>query len=276
MDEATSRRIFEPFFTTKDIGKGTGLGLATVYGIVKQSGGDIWVSTKAGQGTTFKIYLPQVSAGVPGTMEPASEAGEASRGSETVLLVEDDAAVGRLARVTLERVGYRVLQAGNPREAARLAKEFAGPIHLLLSDVIMPESEGPPLLDRLMSARPALRVLYMSGYAGEAVRHVLLVEGTPFLQKPFTPQALSLKVREVLDAPYPGAASLDQSRVLRETTAAPTSLNGIRPSRRCERRRSACGLRWRPLMGTGCRRGGHVSGDRLSAPTGDSRCRRAG
>jgi DNA-binding NtrC family response regulator len=133
-------------------------------------------------------------------MERSSEAGDTSRGSETVLLVEDDEAVRLLARVTLERVGYRVLQAGNPKEAARLATEFAGPIHLLLSDVIMPESEGPPLLDRLVSARPALRVLYMSGYAGEAVRHVLMVEGTPFLQKPFTPHALSHKVREVLDA----------------------------------------------------------------------------
>jgi PAS domain S-box-containing protein len=200
MDEATSRHIFEPFFTTKEVGKGTGLGLATVYGIVKQSGGDIWVSSKPGRGTTFKIYLPHVPADVPSSMERSSEAGDTSRGSETVLLVEDDEAVRLLARVTLERVGYRVLQAGNPKEAARLATEFAGPIHLLLSDVIMPESEGPPLLDRLVSARPALRVLYMSGYAGEAVRHVLMVEDTPFLQKPFTPHALSHKVREVLDA----------------------------------------------------------------------------
>jgi two-component system cell cycle sensor histidine kinase/response regulator CckA len=109
--------------------------------------------------------------------------------------------VRMLARLTLERAGYRVLQAGNPREAARMAGEFAGPIHLLLSDVIMPESDGPPLLDRLVSARPAVRVLYMSGYAGEAVRHVLLVEDTPFLQKPFTPHALVEKVRAVLDAP---------------------------------------------------------------------------
>jgi two-component system, cell cycle sensor histidine kinase and response regulator CckA len=200
MDEATSRRIFEPFFTTKEIGKGTGLGLATVYGIVKQSGGDICVDSEPGQGTMFTIHLPQVSAGAPGSTERSSEAGDASRGSETVLLVEDDEAVRRLARVTLERIGYRVLPTGNPKEAARLASEWPGPIHLVLSDVIMPESEGPPLLDRLVSARPSVRVLYMSGYAGEAVRHVLLVEGTPFLQKPFTPQALAQKVREVLDA----------------------------------------------------------------------------
>jgi CheY-like chemotaxis protein len=200
MDEATSRRIFEPFFTTKEIGKGTWLGLATVYGIVKQSGGDIGVSSEQGRGTTFKIYLRHVSAGVPSSLEPSSEVSDASRGSETILLVEDDEAVRLLARVTLERIGYKVLQAGNPKEAVRVASECAGPIHLLLSDVIMPESDGLPLLDRLVSARPAVRVLYMSGYAGEAVRHVLLVEGTPFLQKPFTPQVLVQKVRAVLDA----------------------------------------------------------------------------
>jgi two-component system cell cycle sensor histidine kinase/response regulator CckA len=202
MDEATSRRIFEPFFTTKDIGKGTGLGLATVYGIVKQSGGDIRVDSEPGKGTTFTIHLPQVSAGAPDLMKRSSSPDDAARGSETVLLVEDDEGVRLLARVTLEHSGYRVLQAGNPREAAQLASEFAGPIHLLLSDIIMPESEGPLLFDRLITVRPALRVLYMSGYANEAIlRHVLLVEGTPFLQKPFTPQALTRRVRDVLDAP---------------------------------------------------------------------------
>jgi DNA-binding NtrC family response regulator len=125
-----------------------------------------------------------------------------TRGSETVLLVEDDEAVRRLACVTLERSGYRVLQAGNPKDAMRMVSEFAGSIHLLLSDVIMPESEGPPLFDRLVKEHPAVRVLYMSGYADEAIiRHGALVEGTPFLQKPFIPQALTKKVRDVLDAP---------------------------------------------------------------------------
>jgi two-component system cell cycle sensor histidine kinase/response regulator CckA len=200
MDQATRRRIFEPFFTTKDIGKGTGLGLATVYGIVKQSGGDICVDSEPGRGTTFTIHLPQVLPGAPGWIERSSEIVDRSRCCETILLVEDDEGVRLLARVALEHSGYRVLQAANPKEAARLASEFDGPIHLLLSDVIMPESEGPPLLDRLVSTRPEIRVLYMSGYAGEAVRHVLLVEGTPFLQKPFTPQALARKVRDVLDA----------------------------------------------------------------------------
>jgi two-component system cell cycle sensor histidine kinase/response regulator CckA len=201
MDADTSRRIFEPFFTTKEIGKGTGLGLATVYGIVKQSGGDICVSSEVGMGTTFTIYLPRVSAAALGATEHSSDAVAVAPGSETILLVEDDEGVRRLAQITLERVGYRVLQAGNPKEAAKVASEAIGPIHLLLSDVIMPESDGPPLLERLVLKRPAIRVLYMSGYAGEAVRHVLLVEGTAFLQKPFTPLTLTRKVRDVLDAP---------------------------------------------------------------------------
>jgi len=187
MDEATSQRIFEPFFTTKDVGKGTGLGLSTVYGIVKQSGGDILVYSEAGRGSTFKIYLPRATSDVPDAGEQPNQAGSMTHGSETVLLVEDDEAVRLLARVTLERNGYRVLQAGNPKEAVRTACEYAGPIDLLLSDVIMPESDGPPLLDRLVKEHPAVRVLYMSGYADEAiVRHGVLVEGTPFLQKPFT------------------------------------------------------------------------------------------
>jgi CheY-like chemotaxis protein len=202
MDETTSRRIFEPFFTTKGVGKGTGLGLSTVYGIVKQSGGDISVHSEPGRGSTFKIYLPQVTSGTASVRERSPETHTAPRGSETVLLVEDDTAVRLLARVALEGAGYRVLHAANPKEAMRLATEFSAPIHLLLSDVIMPESEGPPLLDRLANVQPGLRVLYMSGYADEAiVRHGVLVEGTPFLQKPFTPIALARKVRDVLDAP---------------------------------------------------------------------------
>jgi PAS domain S-box-containing protein len=206
MDEATSRRIFEPFFTTKEVGKGTGLGLATVYGIVKQSGGDIWVYSEPGRGTTFKIYLPQTTAGVPSSVERSTDVGAVRRGSETILLVEDDEGVRLLARVTLERTGYHVLHAGSPKEAVRIAAEAAGPIHLLLSDVIMPDSEGPPLFDRLAKVQPDLRVLYMSGYADEAiVRHGVLVEGTPFLQKPFTPHALARKVRDVLDAPPPAS-----------------------------------------------------------------------
>ena len=204
MDDVTSRRVFEPFFTTKELGKGTGLGLATVYGIVKQSGGDIWVYSEPGHGSAFKIYLPAVTAQLSSTVKARRLAPEtgAARGSETILLVEDDEAVRRLARLILERAGYRIVEAKNPRDAVRVADQFGERIDLLLSDLIMPESEGPPLLDRLVPARPDLRVLYISGYADEAVvRHGVIVEGTPFLQKPFTPLALCGKVREVLDDP---------------------------------------------------------------------------
>jgi two-component system, cell cycle sensor histidine kinase and response regulator CckA len=201
MDEATSRRIFEPFFTTKGPDKGTGLGLATVYGIVKQSGGDICLYSEPGMGTTFKIYLPRAIAGKHAPSPAASEAMDLSRGVESILLVEDDKDVRRLARIRLERNGYRVFEAGNPREAAALALKIDEEIHLLLSDVVMPESDGEPLFDQLRATRPGLRVLYMSGYADEAVvRRGMIPEGMPFLQKPFTPGTLAKKVREILDA----------------------------------------------------------------------------
>ncbi len=202
MDEATSRRMFEPFFTTKELGKGTGLGLATVYGIVKQSGGDIWVYSEPGHGSAFKIYLPAVTARLSAAAKVVTAPETAPRGSETILVVEDDEAVRRLARLILERAGYRIIDAENPKEAVRVADRFGERIDLLLSDLIMPESDGAPLIDRLTKVHPDLRVLYISGYADEAVvRHGVIVEGTPFLQKPFTPLGLSGKVREVLDAP---------------------------------------------------------------------------
>jgi CheY-like chemotaxis protein len=201
MDEATKRHIFEPFFTTKGIGKGTGLGLSTVYGIVKQSGGYVWVYSEPRQGTTFKIYLPRIADALDGSSKAAPTSHEPSLGVETVLLVEDDEAVRRLTREVLQRSGYRVLEAGNPREAFQVASDCGEPIDLLLTDVVMPESEGLPLFDRLSETRHGLRVLYMSGYADEAVvRHGVLATGTPFLQKPFTPQVLARKVRAVLDA----------------------------------------------------------------------------
>ncbi len=202
MDEATIQHMFEPFFTTKEVGKGTGLGLATVYGIVKQNGGDIWVYSEPEYGSAFKIYLPQVTAVAAAATKLSTAPGSAPGGSETILLVEDDGAVRRLARLSLERRGYKVLEAENPKEALRVATQFVGQIDLLLSDVMMPESEGPPLFQRLTKVRPGLRVMYMSGYADEAVvRHGIVVEGTAFLQKPFTPLALTQKVRDVLDAP---------------------------------------------------------------------------
>jgi PAS domain S-box-containing protein len=203
MDAETLERIFDPFFTTKGVGKGTGLGLATVYGIVKQSGGYISVSSEVGRGSTFKIYLPRARGQAPSVVEPPARSADVSGGSETVLVVEDEESVRSLVRATLERSGYRVLDAGNPREAITVAQGFQGPIHLLLSDVIMPESEGPPLFDRLMKERPGMRVLYMSGYAHEAVvQQGLRIQGTGFLQKPFMPQDLKRKVREVLDTPF--------------------------------------------------------------------------
>jgi two-component system, cell cycle sensor histidine kinase and response regulator CckA len=206
MDEATSQRVFEPFFTTKELGKGTGLGLATVYGIVKQSGGDIWVYSEPGHGSAFKIYLPVVTTFLSAAVKVVPAPETLQRGSETILLVEDDEAVRRLARLSLERMGYVVIEAGNPREALRAAERHALRIDLLLSDLIMPESDGEPLDARLRRAHPNLRVLYISGYADEAVvRHGVIVEGTPFLQKPFTPLALSGKVREVLDERRPSS-----------------------------------------------------------------------
>jgi two-component system cell cycle sensor histidine kinase/response regulator CckA len=205
MDDATSQHIFEPFFTTKEVGKGTGLGLATVYGIVKQSGGDIWVDSQPGHGSAFKIYLPRVTtASAPTAVVAAAVLDSLPRGIETILLVEDDPAVRRLARLGLERSGYRVLEAENPKLALRLANQLDEPIDLLLSDVIMPESEGTPLFQRLLTTRPGLRVLYFSGYAADAIiRRHIAVDGAPFLQKPFTPLALLGKVRSVLDAPGP-------------------------------------------------------------------------
>jgi two-component system cell cycle sensor histidine kinase/response regulator CckA len=214
MDAATSQRIFEPFFTTKEVGRGTGLGLATVYGIVKQSGGDIWVYSEPGRGSAFKIYLPKVTAVAAAAVKPSAALQIAPGGSETILLVEDDEAVRRLARLSLERSGYHLLEAENPKAALRLANQFGGQIDLLLSDVMMPESEGPPLFQRLVKVRPSLRVLYMSGYADEAVvRHGIVVEGTPFLQKPFTPVALSAKVRDVLDGPRPRAEMVETAEM---------------------------------------------------------------
>jgi two-component system, cell cycle sensor histidine kinase and response regulator CckA len=202
MSEEVRRRIFEPFYTTKDVGRGTGLGLATVYGIVKQSDGDIAVQSEPGNGTTFRICFPRLSGevAVTGSTERAARYDDSSPCSETILLVEDDDGVRHLTQRTLERLGYLVLLASNPKAAELVAAEFTGAIHLMLSDVIMPESDGAPLLERLVAARPAIRALYMSGYADEAIQHVVLVDGAPFIQKPFTPDALTRKVREVLDS----------------------------------------------------------------------------
>ena len=199
MDEATKAKIFEPFFTTKQPGKGTGLGLATVYAIVTQAGGFIWVYSELGHGTSFKIYVPRVDA-VATTAAVARI--DLPRGTETVLLVEDAAAVRAVARQVLQRQGYRVLEASEGEDALRLAARHQGTIDLVVTDVVMPRVGGRELAERLLVVRPETRVLYMSGYTDDSVvRHGILEGGVAYLQKPFSPEGLVRKVREVLDAP---------------------------------------------------------------------------
>ncbi len=191
--------LFEPFFTTKEKGQGTGLGLAMVYGIVKQSGGFIWVYSEPGHGTAVKIYLPHVAeaAQPPAAATPAA----AKRGTETVLLAEDEAPVRAVARQVLERHGYTVLEAPSGEAALDVARRYSGAIHLLLTDVVMPGMSGHDLAKRLAALRPEVRVVYMSGYTDDAItRHGVLEPGLAFVQKPFTPDAIARKVREVLDA----------------------------------------------------------------------------
>jgi len=201
MDAEVRKHIFEPFFTTKELGRGTGLGLATVYGIVEQSGGHVEVDTAVGQGTTFRIFLPAVEAPRP---VPAPSLDEVVGGSETVLLVEDEAALRSLAQEILRDQGYKVIAAGSGAEALDLARSHPAPIDLLVTDVVMPGMDGRELADRLGPVHPETRCLFMSGYTDDAVvRRGVREEGMPFLQKPFTIDALALKVREVLDQTAP-------------------------------------------------------------------------
>jgi CheY-like chemotaxis protein len=198
MTRETQARIFEPFFTTKDVGRGTGLGLSVVFGIVQQSGGSIHVYSEPGQGTTFKIYLPAVDALV--TRNDAGSSQVELQGTETVLLVEDDEAVRGLAKRILELRGYTVLIATDGNDGLQVAQAHAGKIDLVLSDVVMPKLSGPELTETLRARIPGVKVLFMSGYADDAVvRHGLLESSVSFIQKPFTPLALARKVRLVLD-----------------------------------------------------------------------------
>jgi CheY-like chemotaxis protein len=199
MDEATQARVFEPFFTTKESGKGTGLGLATVYGIVKQSGGHIRVYSEPGCGATFKMYLP-LCAAEAANGQAAVEPLRIPTGTETVLVAEDEEGVRAMVRMALQMCGYKVLEAADGNAAARLGREHPAPVHLLLTDVVMPKMSGRQLAELVRARRRDMKVLFMSGYTDDAVfRHGVLQSGVAFLQKPFTPTALARKVREVLD-----------------------------------------------------------------------------
>ena len=222
MDKPTQARIFEPFFTTKDVGRGTGLGLSTVFGIAQQCGGSVWVYSEPGKGSTFKVYLPRVDAAVD-SLRPI-EAPLNLRGTETILLVEDDDQVRAVASGMLRKSGYEVLDARNPGEAVIRSEGHKGTIHLLLSDVIMPLASGPELASRLVKARPETKVLFMSGYTNESVvRNGILDARFAYLQKPITLTTLTTKVREVLDAEGDtGSSSSGQGRLSPEETGGHT------------------------------------------------------
>jgi CheY-like chemotaxis protein len=199
MDESTMSQVFEPFFTTKPVGHGTGLGMATVYGIVKQSGGSIWAYSEPGRGSTFKIYLPEAGGALSPTRLLVEATGKMGAG-ETILLVEDEEPVRRIAERILTGEGYRVLVAADGEEAMDIANQAQGKIHLLLTDVVMPKMNGNQLAEKVAERNPRLRVLYMSGYTDDViVRHGMLKPDTQFIGKPFNSAALRRKVREVLD-----------------------------------------------------------------------------
>jgi two-component system cell cycle sensor histidine kinase/response regulator CckA len=211
MDADVLAHIFEPFFTTKEVGKGTGLGLATCYGIVKQNRGSIWVDSEPRVGTTFRIYLPRADVAATQPAEAAdAPAVLKSEGHETVLLVEDEALVRNLAADALRRHGYQVLSASTGLEALDLAGQVLHPIDVLVTDVVMPQMGGEQLARRLLTERPTLKVLFISGYSDLGVlQHGALLAGTALLQKPFTPGQLVERVRQLLDAdPGPSQARL--------------------------------------------------------------------
>ena len=206
MDENTKAHLFEPFFTTKGRGQGTGLGLATVYGIIKQNDGFIGVYSEPGQGTTFRIYFPRHKT-EPGQVSVRSTAEVPLRGSETVLMVEDEEAILGLGKRILEQLGYTALIARTPAEAIGLVEDYAGEIHLLITDVVMPEMNGKDLAQWLTSVKPGLKCLYMSGYTADVIAHRgILEEGVHFMQKPFSIKDLAIKVRQVIDRNLPAGA----------------------------------------------------------------------
>ena len=198
MDAELQSHIFEPFFTTKEKGKGTGLGLATVYGVIKQSGGYIWLDSEVGKGTEFKIYLPRAEE-VAEEIAPAAEPAAHARGAATILIVEDEESLRRLTRTTLRNLGYAVLEARDAFNALAIAAETEAPIDLLLTDVVMPGMSGRTLAEKMSSVRPEMKVLYMSGYPdGAIVTHGVLNPGMFILRKPFTRDELLRRVEESL------------------------------------------------------------------------------
>ncbi|MGC2829806.1 MAG: ATP-binding protein, partial [Candidatus Acidiferrum sp.] len=223
MDAATLTHIFEPFFTTKELGKGTGLGLATVYGIVKQSNGYIGLHSILGKGTAFKIYLPRhAGQGAPDELKPDST--DLVRGSETILLVEDSEPLRKLAQAFLESSGFRVFSGENGEDALEVAKRFDGTFDLLLTDVIMPGMNGRVLAERLLPLQAGMKVLYMSGYSDSFIAgHGVLDPGTHLLHKPFTEEVFLRKVREVLDG--------GEKRTHEATAASELVESEIRPGR---------------------------------------------
>jgi CheY-like chemotaxis protein len=201
IDPEIQSQIFEPFFTTKERDKGTGLGLATVYGVVKQSGGYIAVDSEKGKGASFSVYLPRLEQPVADPVAPVAVAPMNTRGTETILLVEDAEPLRKLAEMFLKESGYRILSAADGQQALQTARQHPGPIHLLLTDVVMPGMNGRVLGERLAPSQPGMKVLYMSGYADSFIAgHGVLESGTHLLHKPFTQETLTCKVRELLNA----------------------------------------------------------------------------
>jgi CheY-like chemotaxis protein len=202
MTKEVQQRLFEPFYTTKGVGKGTGLGLATVHGIVKQLGGDIYVYSELEHGTTFKVFFPRLTKLTDVVIATQEHRAVTPRGSETILLAEDDEALRALGARVLGSLGYRVLVARTGKEALQIVADYTGSIDLIATDVVMPEMNGSQLVEKVLEARPDIRVLFMSGYTDDEVMRRGVIDGqTAFLQKPFTPDLLAFKVREVLDVP---------------------------------------------------------------------------